>query len=267
MKKLFVFLCSFFLLFTFLVLPAGAETTNQQPLYTNDPSWPKLQTYLQSGDEVISALYYTAGWNLGDADNLSEAIAERTVKMYIIKTAASKIHYAHLNKDGTFSLTTIPPYHSAAAYNQALPSPAETVLQPLGSDTTVHTMYALDISVNIHDVAEWNWDALYFQTNKGEFVYAYHRSNQKAYLFPAKAFLEYWAWWDDGFASEWDLSVYELGSPNFNLNAPLPGALIIPAYVWFSVLVAVIALILIIRHYSNKRVIRKMIQEQQAAQA
>ena len=269
MKKVLSVICLLTILLTIFTLPVSATetTTNKQSLSIDAVAVAKLQTYLEPGDEVVYAYYRTDIQNFPEAETIEEVFTQKSIFTYVVQNKQSQevkfLYPYYWDRDKFFFLDEVPQYYDARDINGELDA---TILEHIAPDVEVQSIDIILICSGFYtDI--FAGKVVYIQTNKGGYVYYppyYHKNGH--HLFPVDAFMEFMKWRVEGFASELDLSVYDVNSPSFNLNAPLPGGRIIPTYIWIPVLLAVVLIPIGIHFYRKKRMLRRLIQESSTIQ-
>ena len=243
MKKCIALLCILCVLITFSApvhaeenaLPEDTSNAAGETTFSEDSSRISEEILallpVKSGDQVVRVYHLSlmSGFDLyGSMDELLNANDDLNytyTTVYVIKSS-----------DGTYQDYKIRdgvcfPSGSDSNYHKIMDTYLEgSVIYDIDPDIIVENAYYL---VEIGYVRD---DAIYYKTNLGDYVYL-RTFEREEYLFSLEAFLEYEAakreWTKERYANggisggapyepDMDLSAYQIGSPNFDPDAPFP---------------------------------------------
>jgi len=255
MKKFFVLVCSLIILVALLVLPIYASVYDyplaapdgQGGIVLREDHAERIQQFLQPGEEVVGVLIpcdaNTFAWN----DHFDDMFWKRKVldDLWIVRTQDASIKRSRGYGVYQYELVEISNDAVYACIVDLVKSP-ERVLIKTGSAAT--QMPAMFVFYNKDDGC-----AVYFQTDTGEYVYATNPENNKEYLFRADTFMKYANWYQRGTHHLWDISAYDMNSPEFDLDAPAPSVIVLQVAVAVVGVVTVGGLILGFMSYCRKK--------------
>ncbi len=250
MKK-FLMVISFLGILSFLFLPVAAAPVGpdgQGGIYVSDNIKSEFRRLLKDGDEIIGTL-----GSLGTRDayipydrfadvfrgvpyNFLIRQKDGSIKFITIKDPAGNSFLSG------YTLFDITDYGYYECILDLLASP-EQVLSKTGFPATeLPAVFVFSDAVNC---------AIYFQIEDKEYVYMRDHSSEKEYLLYADTYLKYIKWDRSEKGFLWDLSAYDINSPDFDLDAPTPDVVI--HWIGVSVVVAVVAGALVLGFIIRRR--------------
>ncbi len=253
MKRVLKVLLIFIFLFSLCSLTAGAESTAPKGLdmYVNKELRPivhELEENLKTGYKICGVYYYRRTfWELFNCNTFDD----------IISRLSSSDHLTLCVINDQYELvdryTGGPLYMSAGSYGN--------VREFLSSKEKIFERIP-ELQGELPALCAFSFEGdgcvTYFQSENKGYVYLTQHHGDNEYLLPAEAFMKYVKWDVFGCSFVWDLSVYDINSSRFNLDAPLTG----PIYFWLTVAGILTAILLVIFYFRmrKKRLTQKVSQ-------
>ncbi len=245
MKKALVFM-----LLVISVIASCAPSVNAwcvypegQGIYIPDAVQQKLEKVLEDGDEIVGGLDTVPlrfGFSLVESFDQDFWTTEAKVRSLIIKKHDASFKIAKYNSGTGFQLKDIEEFEQYDCLSGLLRSP-ERVLSKTGKQFA--DMPPVFLFYDNYDCA------VYFRLEDKEYVYMRNHSSGTEYLFYADTYLKYAKWQRSEARFLWDLSAYDINSPDFDLDAPTPDVVIH----WVGVFVVVVAGALVLSFTIRRR--------------